>query len=214
MIISIAHQKGGVGKSTIAFNLAYYLAEYKPVLIDLDIQSTISVVNKLRAKNRPPLDITTINSDAELKQIIKSSNDNNLFIIDTGGFDYSLNRISILAADLILTPISDRVFELLGLKKFESILKDLSQITKNTIKANVVLNDVSPAMKRFDDLASFVNNSAHFGLISSIIRQRADIPHSLGKGWAVGEYSQGSKADIEFMALADEVKQLLGVNNG
>ena len=36
MIISIAHQKGGVGKSTLVFNLAYYLRELNPVLIDLD----------------------------------------------------------------------------------------------------------------------------------------------------------------------------------
>ena len=51
MIISIAHQKGGVGKSTLAFNLAYYLSKYKPLLLDLDIQNTISYANSIREQN-------------------------------------------------------------------------------------------------------------------------------------------------------------------
>ena len=37
MIITFAHQKGGVGKSTLAFNTAVELSkEYKVIVIDLE----------------------------------------------------------------------------------------------------------------------------------------------------------------------------------
>ena len=42
MIISLVNQKGGTGKTTIALNLAYCIAEkgYKTLLIDADPQGS------------------------------------------------------------------------------------------------------------------------------------------------------------------------------
>jgi chromosome partitioning protein len=207
MIISIAHQKGGVGKSTLAFNLAYYLAKYSPVLIDLDIQNTISYANTIRGQSAKKFMVHTISSDDGLKDLIYSSNKSNLIIIDTGGFDSSLNRLSIIAADLVLTPVSDKLFELLGLKKFESILQELSKIRKSKVTANVVLNNISPAVKKLDDLHNFIVESPYFEIMKSIIRQRADIVHSSSKGLAVAEYNAGCKADLEYKSLATEIEK-------
>jgi len=52
MIIAVSHQKGGVGKSTIGFNLAIELArKYKVEVVDLDVQNTITHTNKIRKEN-------------------------------------------------------------------------------------------------------------------------------------------------------------------
>ena len=49
--IVIAHQKGGVGKSTIATNLAVELAKKIQIsVIDLDTQKSTSYFNSLRKK--------------------------------------------------------------------------------------------------------------------------------------------------------------------
>lgn len=209
MIVSIAHQKGGVGKSTIAFNLAHYLAEFNPVLIDLDLQNTISFANKIRAKTVQPFNVQIVNTDNELKKIIQQSNNNNLFIIDTGGFDSSLNRMSIIASDLIITPVSDKLFEILGLKKFESILIELSQIKKEKVKSHILLNNISPFTKKLDELNEFIQKSEYFVLLNSVLRQRADIVHSSSKGLAVAEHNKQSKAHDEVLELANEIKKIL-----
>lgn len=210
MIISVSHQKGGVGKSTLAFNLAYYLAKYNPVLVDLDIQNTISYANTIREQiSNKKFNVQVVNSDTALKEIIKLSNKNNLIIIDTGGFDSSLNRLSIIASDLIITPVSDKLFELLGLKKFESILSELSNIKKEKVIARVLLNNISPSVKKLGDLYSFIQESSSFELFDTVIRQRADIVHSSSKGLAVAEYNKGCKADLEYQALTKEIEQLI-----
>lgn len=209
MIISIAHQKGGVGKSTLAFNLAHYLSKYKPALVDLDFQNTITYANTIRANSKPKFNVKSINSDEELKNIVKSSNARNLIIIDTGGFDSSLNRLSIIAADLIITPVSDQPFELLGLKKFESILQELSKIKESNVNAKVLLNNISPATKKLEELHEFINNSPNFEVMQSIIRQRADIVHSSSKGLAVEEYNNGCKADLEYKELTKEIEKTI-----
>ncbi|HHB94151.1 MAG TPA: ParA family protein [Campylobacterales bacterium] len=55
MLIVVSHQKGGVGKSTIAWNLATILQEsFNVELVDLDIQKTLTYANEIR-KQQPKL---------------------------------------------------------------------------------------------------------------------------------------------------------------
>lgn len=46
MIITVAHTKGGVGKSTLAWNLAHSLLEKneKVTIVDLDFQQNIALI--------------------------------------------------------------------------------------------------------------------------------------------------------------------------
>ena len=52
-VIAITHQKGGVGKTTIATNLAVELSKkYKVKVIDLDLQKSMTYFNNIRQKKR------------------------------------------------------------------------------------------------------------------------------------------------------------------
>ena len=104
-IIVVAHQKGGVGKSTIASNLAVDLAKiYDVDVLDLDMQKSLSYFNTLR-NDSAKLNIKYAKNFKEVAAII--NNNQKLLIIDVGGFDSDLNRAAILGADLVITPVSD-----------------------------------------------------------------------------------------------------------
>lgn len=213
MILTLSHQKGGVGKSTVAWNLAVNFSKIIDTrIIDLDTQRSLTVTNALRQEhNLLPIQMLHFNTAEELAEYAQNDSDDILTIIDSGGFDSAYNRVAIIASDLLITPVSDKPFDLMGLQKYEEILKSLSEIQGETIKTHILFNNINPAMKRFGDLIEFICMSEHFELLTSILRQRVDIAHSVGEGKSIKEYRIFSRADQEMDELFDEIKSLLNI---
>ena len=212
MTIAISHQKGGVGKSTIAWNLATALqTKYNVDLVDLDIQKTLTYTNEIRSAQTDlkPLNIKTFTTPEDLKKYINGDNDERISIIDIGGFDSAMNRLAIITADMVITPVSDKSFELLGLKNFEKVLKELSEVVKEDIVVRVLLNNINPQKSKLDDLKSFINKSKNFNLLESILRARTALDKSAGQGMNVIEYEKDSKASKEMQSLVKEVISIL-----
>jgi chromosome partitioning protein len=206
-IITIAHQKGGVGKSTIAFNLAVIL---KANVIDLDVQETMTQVNELRKIQKlKGLNILKFSDHTDLQKYIENYKEKAPLIIDCGGFDSSFNNIAISLATIVIIPVSDERIELLGLKKFQLILENLSKIVNYKINSYVVFNKINPRTTIFRDLENFVKNTKTFEVLKSKIRKRVDISNSVPAGFSVVEYSPNSNASKEFLELAEEVNFIL-----
>lgn len=213
MIITLSHQKGGVGKSTIAWNLALYFEKLLPTtIIDLDIQQSLTQTNQIRSSTGlKALHVKQIDSSDALAMHIQNDNNKTVTIVDSGGFDSAYNRIAITGSDMLITPVSDKPFDLMGLQRYEEILKSLSQIQGESIKTNILFNNLNPAMKNFGLLTEFICVSEHFELMTSVIRQRSDIAHSIGGGQSIQEYRPHSKASSEFGELFQEVKQKINI---
>jgi len=213
VILTLSHQKGGVGKSTIAWNLAANLSADLPVrIVDLDTQRSLTVTNAIRRdQGMEPFEMLHFQNAVELAAHIEEDSDRKLTIIDSGGFDSAFNRLAIVASDLLITPVSDKPFDLMGLQKYEEILKTLSEIQEETITTNVVFNNLNPALRRFGEIVDFVCLSEHFELMTSVLRQRVDVANSVGVGKSIREYRRFSRADREFEALCDEVRQKIGI---
>ncbi|MBD3831590.1 MAG: ParA family protein, partial [Arcobacter sp.] len=133
-------------------------------------------------------------------------------IVDSGGFDSSLNRIAILISDFILTPVSTEFTEIMGLEKYQSILSELQKTTDNSIITNVVLNKVSPNQKNFDNVIDFVNKSPYFRLMDSILRRRVDFANSVAYGFTVNELDIKSDSSKEMSDLIKEIEEKVGLN--
>jgi len=214
MILTVSHQKGGVGKSTLAYNIAVELSKIKKVeMIDLDVQQTISAYNNLRKMmNQQPIPIKIFTHDKEFVDYINEVDEETVIIIDSGGFDSTLNRIAILASDFLLTPVSTEFTEILGLQKYQSILSQLEQLSNQKIIANVVLNKVNPNQKNFIDIEEFVNSSANFKLMDAIIRRRVDFANSVAHGFTVVELDKSSDSSKELELLLNEILEKMEIN--
>ncbi|WP_152184543.1 AAA family ATPase [Sulfurimonas indica] len=215
MIVLFGHQKGGVGKSTIAINFAYQIQKkYKDLaLLDLDSQNSAILFNQLREQENLPCIKCIKDEDIDFKELIStySKNKNNLLIIDSGGYDSDINRAALIKADLIITPVGISQIEIFGLQKFRKILKEASQALGKTIKTNVLLNNVDSRSKnKLKDLREYIKDkSNYFNLLDTTLHTRADYKNSYGEGLTVKEYNKKGAAQVEIKQLVKEIYKLL-----
>ena len=215
MIILFGHQKGGVGKSTIAINLAYSIQKkFKDLaLLDLDSQNSAKLFNQLRDSENLPT-IKCVNaSEIDFSDFIGeyAKTKTKLLIIDSGGYDSDINRAALIRADIIITPVGISQIEIFGLQIFRKILKEASEATGTRVKTNVLLNNVDSRSKnKLKDLKEYIlKNDKHFNLLNTILYTRADYKNSYGNGLTVKEFNKKGSASQEIKQLTKEILKLI-----
>lgn len=204
-IITIAHQKGGVGKSTLVINLLCELAkDFDAAAIDLDAQKSLMIFNH---KREDKLQIQSVETKEDLKSIV--NNNQKLLIIDAAGMDSDINRLALLAADLLITPASDSEIELFGLMKFKRVLQEVNKL-RDDLKAHIVLNRIHPrASKSIEEVREFVKDSKEFEIFDTIIRDRSDFKRFFKAGKGITETKALTSAAEEIQNLTKEIKTWL-----
>jgi len=202
MIISIAHSKGGCGKSLLTLNLAPLFKNL--VLIDLDTQNSISQINQFREKK---FKIFQAKKQEELFNILDENEDKNI-IIDCGGIDSDINRLAVVNSDILIVPVKDNSFEILAFKRYINVIEKL--VAKNPdLKVLALLNNVHAQSKDFERLKKLVDEFDFITLAKSIIRTRADYANYLEAGTTVFEKDKTKKSSKEIEKLYEEIKDLI-----
>jgi len=202
LIITVAHSKGGVGKSLLAWHLAIAM---KVPIVDLDFQRTLIYTNNLRKNNGiKPIEIIQPDTREEFIALFDSWPEDKNIIVDVGGFDSNINRAAMFISDIIITPAVDKVTELAGLYKFHEIIKELSENMNTDIKSHIVLNDVNPSSKDFSIMIDLVEQLEHFELLDTIVCHRADFYKTMEEGKGVSDLNV-SKAKDELLKLKKEI---------
>ncbi|MBC5837802.1 ParA family protein [Flavobacterium muglaense] len=128
-IILITHQKGGVGKSTLAFNLAQNISNgSKVAVLDFDLQGSLSQLKELVS------DFEIIPYEGEIEKISELEYD--FIFIDTP--PYLSNQLPklISIADLIIVPTKAGILDLLAIKN----TLEMIELTKRTTDTLIVFN--------------------------------------------------------------------------
>jgi len=205
-VIVIAHSKGGVGKSLIAWHLA--IAKNVPIL-DLDYQKSLVFANTFRAQNHhKPIEIMQPTNQTEFVNYLENYPEDQDIIVDVGGFDSSTNRVALYIADIIITPVNEEMQEIAGLIKFHATLDELSTRMKKKVTAHLLINNVNPNTKTFRIVEDMARKNPLYSRLETVVARRADFSRAMKEGLGITEYAvdKDNKARQSILSLKDEVE--------
>jgi chromosome partitioning protein len=210
-IVAVAGRKGGIGKSTIAGNLAAEFAAMKRTVRVLDADPQHSLVawaeqgDGMLARVVEKVEGGAGTLRARVRQAEK---DVDIVIVDTPPGAPDVAYEAALAADLMLLPCGPSPLDLFALKEALSL----------ALKARAERRSKKPRI-RFVPSKVLMSTNLGRGLASSLekmgkkvlppIGQRIVVAEAVSSGLTVAEYAPDSPAPEEFRELAKAVDKIL-----
>ena len=208
MILTVGNTKGGVGKSTLAVQLALLRARggRDVLLVDADAQGTAATALGLRDKQSLSVaqltDVKLLRSQVPL-QAPKYQD----VVIDAGGRDNAALRTALVLSDVVLVPFAPRSVDVWALSTMAELVEE-AQSVKSGLHGLAVLNNADPNSADNAEAAAVVADYPVLLLLPVIIRRRKAIADATGQGLSVEERTpRDGKACAEIAALLSSVFQ-------
>lgn len=203
MIITVGQGKGGVGKSTLAMNLAIDIQQRDHTVVVLDADRTLATA-RLWADDRanaglPVLPV--VSGEGNLVKLIQSLADQyDHVIIDVKGGDTTELRTAAVSSDLLVAPTSGQQADLDSLEKLAGSVAAARDLN-DALKVLVVLNRVSPQGKANEvaDAKTYIADYPEFDLASTVLVTAKAWDKARSEGRGVVEIPGKAKAAMQVL---------------
>jgi chromosome partitioning protein len=200
MILAIANTKGGVGKSTIAINIAIARARagHDVLLVDGDEQRSALDFTELREQIVGKVGYTAVALfgaalRTQIRQLRAKYRD---IVIDVGGRDTGSLRAALTVADAVLIPVLPRSFDIWAVSQVAEIVREAREIN-DRLRAFVVLNSADFQGRDNEDAGEAIRDIPGLELLPHVIGRRKVFPNAASAGRSVVEYTPRDQKAVD-----------------
>lgn len=209
MKIGVTNLKGGVGKTTVAINLAvcYAHSGYKVCIVDTDTNQNSLQWRGVREENLPKiLVVGTTEPKALTKTVNDLSTDYEIIIMDGTPNLSEMNSRVILASDILLIPTRPGANDFRAMDEFFNHLNKAKSFRDN-IPTCFVINEYDDRIKTFKNIKEHLKSQYDTPILNSVLKSRISYVDSCINGTGVYEHND-PKAKAEIIELSNEVLEM------
>ncbi len=212
MIIACGGIKGGVGKTTIATNLAIIRAATGSdvLLVDADDQETSSdftIVRNETLADKGGAGYTSVklHGAAVRSDTLKLSSKYSDIIIDVGGRDTAGQRAALSVADVYIVPFLPASFDVWSLEKVSTLVQEAIAFNPE-LKAYCLLNRADAQGKDNEEAIEIANDIKGLAYLKASLGNRKAFRSASAQGLAVTELKPfDPKAVAEITVLYESI---------
>ena len=211
MIVLVGGEKGGVGKTTLAVNLAAMRshAGHDVLLIDADKQASANLWADIRQEEGHDVPVRCVQKRGKglAANILDLATRYEDVVIDAGGQDSVELRAALTIAELALFPIQPSLFDAATLETLAELVAQAQAFNAELVAA-VVINRAStnPRVKEADEAKELIAEYRDLHMLEVLIRDRIIFRKAARNGLCVLEHEDHDRAaEAELNALYREV---------
>lgn len=206
-VLTIAQQKGGAGKTTLAAHLAVAFRQLgrSVAIVDIDPQGSLSHWYETRRARNSAVELTHSRiagwrTAAEVERLARV---HDMVVIDSPPHAETEARLAVRAARLVIVPVQPSPMDLWATRP------TLELSSKERVPALIVLNRVPPRARLADQMVAQIGELGA-DVASTQIGNRVSLAEALMEGRSVTEAPRPTTASREIRALAEEILRRAG----
>ncbi len=203
-VITIAQQKGGAGKTTLAAHLAIAWAGQgrSVALVDIDPQGSLAAWHASRAERfgdgKMGLDFAAITGWRTAAEVERRARDHDIVVIDSPPHAETEAKLAIRAASLVVIPVQPSPMDVWATKP------TLDLAAQERVPVLLILNRVPPRANLTEAMLAKI---AELGatVADARIGNRVGLATAMFEGRGITEAAASSRAAEEIVAVAAEI---------
>ena len=203
IVVTVAQQKGGAGKSTLAAHLAVAWAgqRRKVAVIDIDPQASLAVERALALGvpgGKAGLDFAQITGWRTAAEVERQAKSHDVVVIDSPPHAETEARLAVRAASLLLVPVQPSPMDVWATRP----TLDLAKAEK--VPVLLILNRVPPRANLTEAMSTKLAGLG-VGVAETRVGNRVALATAMAEGRGITETEPSSRAGQEIAALAEEI---------